>query len=115
MNKDKAIEFVKNKILDLKDDLDHEEYVEQNQLTAKKIKWEIEDFEKVFNCLVNNAEDPHNNSLNFIWDRISVIEDMLLEEEDKVRKYMLECDLKEYQNIESCLNYQMLKEIFDVE
>lgn len=115
MNKNKAIEFVKNKILDLKDDLDHEECVEQDWLAVKRIKWEIEDFEKVLDCLVNNTEDTYNNSLNFICDRISVIEGMLLEEEDKVRKYMLERDLKEYKNIESCLNYKMLKEIFDVE
>ena len=115
MNKDKAIEFVKNKIMDLKDDLNHEEHVEQNELAAKKLKWEIEDFEKVLDCLVNNTEDPYNNSLNFIWNKISVIEDSLLDEEDRVKRYMLDCDLKEYQNIESCLNYKMLNEIFDVE
>lgn len=103
MNKEKAIIFIKNKILDLRDDLDHEECVEQDRLKAKRIKWEIEDFEKVLDCLVNNAEDPYNNSLNFIWDKIFVIEDLLAYEEDKVREYMLECDLKEYNNIKKCL------------
>lgn len=115
MNKEKAIEFVKNKIADLKDEADHEECVELNELAANKIKWEIEDFEKVLNCLANNAEDPYNNSLNFIWDKISVIEDSISDEEDRVRKYMLKCDLEEYRNIEACLNYKMLREIFDVE
>ena len=115
MNKDRAIEFVKNKILDLKDDLDHEEYVEQDELKANRIKLEIEGFEKVLDCLVNSAEDHYNNSLNFIWNKISTIRDSLLDEEDRVKRYMLECDLKEYQNIESCLNYKMLEEVFDNE
>ena len=29
MNKERALEFIKNKITDLKDDLDHEECVEE--------------------------------------------------------------------------------------
>ena len=103
MNKDNVIEFVKNKIVDLKDDLDHEECVEQDCLAVKRIKREIEDFEKVLDCLADNTEDLYNNSLNFILNKISVIRNSLLDEDDKVRKYMLECDLKEYENIETRL------------
>lgn len=103
MDKERAIIFIKNKILDLRDDLDHEECVEQDELLARKIRWEIGDYKNVLEILTTNREDFHNNAINFIWDKISVIEDSLSYEKDKVRKYMLECDLKEYSNIKDCL------------
>ena len=99
MNKEQAITFIKNKIVDLKDDLDHEECVEQDWLAVNRLNWEVEGFKEVLNILVNNTVNEHNNAKDFIWDKISVLEDSILYEEDRVRKYMLECDLKEYKNV----------------
>lgn len=102
MNKERAI-FTKNKILDLKDDLDHEECVEHDWLAVNKLNWEIEGFKEVLDILTDNTVDEHNNAKDFIWDKISAIEDSILYEEDRVKKYMFKCDLEEYNNIKDCL------------
>lgn len=103
MDKERATIFIKNKIADLKDDLDHEECVERDELSTERIRREIEDYKNVLDVLVNNREDSHDNATNFIWGKISVLEDLILCHEDKVKKYMFKCDLEEYNNIKDCL------------
>ena len=38
MDKERATIFIKNKIADLKDDLDHEECVERDELSTERIQ-----------------------------------------------------------------------------
>lgn len=99
MNKERAITFIKNKIADLKDDLEHEECVEQDWLAVNRLEWEMEGFKEVLNILISNVSGEHNNAKSYIWDKISAIEDLILCCKDRVQKYMLECDLEEYKNV----------------
>lgn len=99
MNKECALEFIKNKITDLKDDLEHEKYVEQDWIAVNRLEWEMEGFKEVLNILISNASDEHNNAKSYIWNKISMIEDLILYCKDRVQKYMLECDLEEYKNV----------------
>ena len=99
MNKERAITFIKNKIEDLKDDLEHEECVEQDWLAVNRLEWEMRGFKEVLNILISNVSDEHNNAKSYIWNKISVIEYLILCCKDRVQKYMLECDLEEYKNV----------------
>ena len=103
MNKEKAITFIKNMIMDLKDDLDHEECVEQDWLAVNRLNWEIGGFEEVLGVLLGESNDLRNNAKDFIWDKISVLECNLLDEKDKVRKYNISKDLEEYKNVIECM------------
>lgn len=99
MNVKEAIEYVNNKIKDLEDDLSHEKYVERNELQARKISWEIDEWDNILEILKGNKEDHLNNSKFFIYDKISVLEDELTDEEDRARVSSMKYDLNKYNNI----------------
>ena len=98
-----AIDFAKTKIIDLRDDLDHERYVEHNDLAANKIEWEIEDWNNIIDILEGNKEDDYNNAKCFLYDKISVLEDWLTTETDKVRKSYIKFDLANFNAVLNCI------------
>ena len=93
-----ATEYVTNKIKDLEDDFSHEKYVEGNELQALKITWEIEDWNNVLEVL-NGKEDDHNNAKDFLYDKISVLEEELIDEKDRARISFINYDLDKYNGI----------------
>lgn len=100
--KEKAIQYVKNKITDLEDDLSHEKNVELDEFKALRITWEIDDWKNVLDVM-NGKEDDHNNAKAFIYDKISVLEEDLMDEKDKVRKEYIKYDLEQLNNVLNCL------------
>lgn len=102
MNKEKAIRYIQNKITDLEDDLSHEMNVELDEFKALRISWEIEDWKNVLDIL-NGKEDTHNNAKDFIYDKISVLEEDLMSEKDMVRKEYIKYDLENLKNVLTCL------------
>ena len=98
MNVKEATEYVTNKIKDLADDFSHEKYVEGNELQALKITWEIEDWNNVLEVL-NGKEDDHNNAKDFLYDKISVLEEELIDEKDRARISFIKYDLDKYNGI----------------
>lgn len=99
MTFEEATEYINNKIKDLEDDFSHEKYVEGNELQALKISWEIEDWKNVLEILKENKEDDHNNAKSFLYDKISVLEEELTDEEDRVRISFIKYDLNKYNDI----------------
>ncbi len=103
MDKEKAIKYVQNKITDLEDDFSHEQNVELDEFKALRISWRITDWKTVLEVL-NGKEDFHNNSKDFIYDQISVLEEDLATETDKARKEYIKYDLDNLNNVLDCLN-----------
>lgn len=100
--KEKAIQYIKDKITDLEDALSHEANVELDEFKALKITWEIEDWKDVLE-VINGKEDDPNNAKDFIYDKISVLEEDLMDEKDKVSKEYIKYDLKNLKNVLECL------------
>lgn len=103
MTVEEAINFAKIKIIDLRDDLDHELYVEHNSLNANKISWEIDDWNNIIDILKGNKEDDRNNAKGFLYDKISVLEDNLINETDRVRKSYIKFELANFNAILNCI------------
>ena len=99
MNIKGATEYINNKIKYLEDDFSHEKYVEGNELQARKISWEIEDWRNVLEVLKGNKEDDCNNAKCFIYDKIAVLEEALIDEEDRVRISFIKYDLDKYNGV----------------
>lgn len=94
-----AIIYITNKVKDLEDDYSHEKFVELNQLNARKIRWEIAYWDNVLEVLKENKEDDHNNAKDFLYDKISVLEEELIDEKDKARISFIKYDLDKYNGI----------------
>lgn len=99
MTFEEAVEYINSKIKDLEDDFSHEKYVEGNDLQALKITWEIEDWNNVLNVIKGNKKDEKNNAKDFLYDKISVLEEELTEEKDRVRISYLKYDLDKYNGV----------------
>lgn len=99
MTFEEATEYINSKIKDLEDDFSHEKYVEGNDLQALKITWEIEDWNNVLNVIKGNKKDEKNNAKDFLYDKISVLEEELTEEKDRVRISYIKYDLDKYNGV----------------
>ena len=94
-----AIIYITNKVKDLEDDYSHEKFVELNQLNAHKIRLEIAYWDNVLEVLKENKEDDHNNAKDFLYDKISILEEELIDEKDKARISYIKYDLDKYNGI----------------
>lgn len=98
MNAKEATEYVTNKIKDLEDDFSHERDVERNEFQALKASWEMDDWNNVLKVLAGE-EDDHNNAKCFLEDKITALEEKLIDEKDRVRISYLKYDLDKYNGI----------------